>query len=305
MVHQADLTVTETRNWSWGWEYNLQLSRSTCTEHFPGISHGDFLLLQVDHDGILFSVFGKVDIKKTNHLAPGQVGIGNNLRYAIGVTTGDEVQVIDNSPPADWTRQFDKILGQRPVLCRVRKAVHPDIGFEVCRLSEAAMDDLGITPGDHVVIESATEILSLKALPLREEIIDRKRRQTAQNSDRYPDPVSALDLDQIAGTDVDVPEIYLDSERRKDLGLNDQTEADESGPLASGVCQPVKVSRNSTSVYIRSLNEVTVPVVVGLLATVFVFDPWLGPVGKIAIVALGILFILLSITYHVRRSTIN
>lgn len=305
MPRRAALTVTSTRNWTWTREYNVQLSRESRDEYFPDTSHGDFLLLEARHDGVTFAVFGKVDLVGTGHLGPSEVGIGNNLRHALGVDLGEEVDVSDRTPPRDWRRRVDQLLGKRPVLCRVRTAVHPDIGFDVCRVSEATMDSLGVAPGDHVVIESTRGLRSLKALPLREEVADRKRRETRQNPERYPDPATVLGLERFDGTDVDLPEIYLDAERRSDLELPAQTEADGPPLLATGACQPVKVSRNSTSVYVRSLNEVTVPVIVGLLATVFVFEPWLSLADRVAIIGLGIVFILLSITYRVRKTTLG
>lgn len=305
MADRTELTVGLTQNWAWNREYNLQLTDQTRAEHFPDVDHGEFLLLEAEHEDTCFAVFGKVDLDETDHLEPGETGVGMNLRYALGVTPGETVCVADESPPEDWTRKFDELFGRRPVICRVRKGVLPDVGFDVCRVGEATMDDLGITPGDHVVIESTEEVRSLKALPLREEITDRKRRQTEQNPDRYPDPAEVLDLDRLGGTDVDLPEIYLDSGRREDLALEEQTNDDAPVPMASGICQPVKVSRNATSVYLRSLNEVSVPVILGLFAAIFVFEPWLTATGRVALVVSGILFIILSITYRVRKTTLD
>lgn len=305
MADTPPLTVQSTRNWSWTRAYNLQLPAETRAEYFPDVDHGESLLVRAEHDGVACSIFAKVDLEDIEHLEPGEVGIGLNLRYALGVATGETVRVSDESPPDHRTGRIDDVLGRRPVLCRVRKGVHPDVGFDVCRISESTMDALGIAPGDHVVVESTRASMSLKALPAREEISDRKRKQTAQNPDRYPDPVDALELEGLAGTRIDIPDIYLDSERREELGLGVQTNASAPSPLASGVCQPVKVSRNATSVYARSLNEVTVPVIVGLFATIFVFEPWLGPVGNVAIIGLGLLFVLLSISYHVRKTTLG
>jgi Na+-driven multidrug efflux pump len=88
------------------------------------------------------------------------------------------------------------------------------------------------------------------------------------------------------------------------LALGKQTKAEDAAPLSSGICQPVKVTRNATSVYLRSLNEVTVPVIVGLLATIFVFDPWLSATGKVTIIGAGLLFVLLSVLYRVQKATL-
>lgn len=305
MPTAAELTVARTKNWSWAKEYNVQFSEETADDFFPGLSHGEFVLVESTNHDIAFSMLGKVDLEDTGHLAYGEVGIGLNLRYALGVETGDTVDVSEGQPDGDRGGRFDGLLGRRPVLCRVRKSVHPDIGFEICRISEAVMDDLGITPGDRVIIESSTEEVSLKAFPLREEIRNQKRTQAEQNPDRYPDPVDVLQTDRIAGTRVDIPVIYLDSERRNALELGAQAGSSEDATLASGVCQPVKVSRNATSVYLRSLNSVTVPVVVGLLATIFAFDAWLTPLGKLAVLALGLAFVVLSIFYRVRKTTLE
>ncbi len=306
MVTAARLTVQSTENWAWTREYNIQMAPSTLKEHFPNISHGEFLMIETKHREISFTIFGKVDIKDTdNHLDPGEVGIGLNLRYALGAPIGETVCVVNRSPPGYRSQRLDEILGRRPVLCRVRKGVHPDIGFNICRISETTMDSLGITPGDRIIIESIHESITLKVLPIRDEIADRKRKQMKQNSDRYPDPIEVLSLDDIADTKIDIPEIYIDSERRKELQLGSQAKAEGSSPLDSGACQPVKVTRNATSVYLRSLNEVTVPVIVGLLATLFVFDPWLSTEAGAVIIIVGVVFILLSILYRVRRTSLN
>ncbi|MFU1783854.1 hypothetical protein ACM16X_21035 [Haloarcula japonica] len=303
MAGKAVLTVQSTKNWDWTTAYNIQLSLEAHEEYFPEVSHGEYLKIESEHDGVTLAMFGKVDIRETNHLASEEVGIGLNLRYALGAPVGESVRVSNESPPSHRTQQINEVLGKRPVLCRVRKGVHPDIGFNVCRLSKTSMDALGIAPGDRVVIRSAENSVKLKALPLRGEINGRKRQQTEQNPDQYPDPVEVLDLEDIAETSIDIPEIYLDAERREDLNLGTQAGVDDNPPLDTGVCQPVKVTRNATSVYARSLNEVTVPVIVGFLATIFVFDPWLTSRGKVAIVGIGVMFILLSILYRVRRQT--
>jgi len=303
MPDSAALTVRSTKDWEWTNSYNIQLSPDTRRNNFPTLSHGDPLRIEAEHNGTTFAIFGKADLRNVTHLDPGEIGIGSNLRYALGVPTGESIQVFDKTPPDHRTKRLDHVFGKRPVLCRVRKSVHPDIGFNVCRISETTMDALGITAGDRVVIESAEESTKLKALPLRDEVTGRKNQQIEQNPDRYPDPVDVLGIRGLAETDVDIPEIYLDAERRNELKLGQQSNADDSTPLDSGVCQPVKVTRNATSVYIRSLNESTVPVIAGLLATIFVFDPWLNSEGKVAIVVLGVLFILLSIWYRVRRQT--
>jgi|GEM_PF-2378885 len=319
MANSARLNATQTRNWRWTKQYNVQLSEAGRREHFPRASHGESLLLEADSGGVYCSVFGRVDIDNTDHVGRDEVGIGLDLRQALGVCRGDSIRVVDTSPPDSRRRQFGDALGKRPIICRVRKSVHPDIGFDICRLSRAAMDDLGVTAGDHVVVESTEAMCSLKALPLRPEITESKRRQTEQHPSRYPDPVSALQLERITGTDVDIPSIYLDAERREALGLGRQATVEaeersasadgqttgESTPLAAGASQPVKVSRNSVSSYLRSLNDSTVPVVGGLLGTVVVFEQSLTFDQRLAVVGAGLFLVLLSITYRVRKSTID
>lgn len=304
MTAAPSLTVQSTENWAWTREYNIQLCPETHKQYFSDVLHGEFLMTEAEHSGVTFSTFGKLDIKETDHLNPGEVGIGLNMRSALGVSSEESVQVSNESPPGYRTQYLDEIIGKRPVICRVRKSVHPDIGFNICRMSKDTFDILGIVPGDRVIIESTNETTTLKALPLRSGVANRKKRQTAQNPERYPDPVDLLDLDDITGTDIDIPEIHLDAERRTDLNLAKQTEAENIIPLSSGICQPVKVTRDATSVYLRSLNEVTVPVIVGLLATIFVFDPWLSTAGEVAIIGVGILFVLLSVLYRVRRTSL-
>jgi len=301
---ESTLAVASTKNWSWTNEYNLQLPAAVRRDSFPDISHGEYLLLEADHDGVTVAVFGKVDLVDTGHLEDGEVGIGINLRYALGVDVGDDVRVREADHPETGLRRLgarvDEWLGRRPVLCRVRKGVLPDIGFDICRLSESAMDDIGVSPGDRVVVESKNERVSLKAFPLREDVSDRKGVQTDMRPDRYPEPVEALGLDRLAGTEVDLPAIYLDAERRQQLQLGEQTNADGGTPLDAGICQPVKVFRDPRSAFLRSLNGISISVIVGLLATVVFFEPWLTPLGMLAIIGVGLFFVVFSVVYQVR-----
>ncbi|ERH11977.1 MAG: hypothetical protein J07HB67_00988 [halophilic archaeon J07HB67] len=313
MSECEELEVTKTEDWNWNKEYNVQLPEAESREYLPDVSHGDLVLVESTRSGTCHAIFGKVDTEETDHVDDGQVGIGLDLRQAIGVPKGGRVRVVDTPRPEDWRRQLGDVLGRRPILCRVRKAVHPDIGFDVCRLSRSAMDDLGVTPGDHVVVESTEDVDSLKALPLRDETVETKQKQLEQHPSRYPDPAEALRLDRITGTDVDIPSIYLDAERREELGLGEQATVDpdregEAGSetsnpaLAAGVCQPVKVSRNSASSFLRSLNDNTVPVVAGLLGTVVVFKGYLTLQQEVAAVGVGVVLIVLSVTYRVRTA---
>ena len=309
MTDSATLTVQTTKNCDWDKAYNVQLTAGALNEHFTDLAHGSFLLVEADHDGTTFSAFGKVDVRETDHLGDGDVGIGLHFRYALGVTVGTDVRVrhkeLPNGVGGQLGGKFDEILGSRPVLCRVRTAVHPDIGFNVCRIDQGTMDELGIGAGDRVVVESTRKPITVKALPLRSEIETRKHTQTEENPDRYPDPVSTLGLGAIAGTSIDIPAIYLDAERRSKLQLTEQAGSDSDSPLHTGHCQPVKVYRNATSAYLRSLNDVTVPVVVGLFATLVIFDEVLSPVTSIVIVIAGILLILFSISYRVSRAALD
>lgn len=320
MPESEALVVTGTKDWNWEKEYNVQLPESGNRDCFSDISHGDFLLLETDQADVHCSVFGKVDLRETDHVDQGQVGIGLDLRQALGVCKDETVRVVDATPPGTWRRRLGEALVRRPILCRIRKSVHPDIGFNVCRISRAAMDDLGVNPGDNVIIESTKETCSLKALPLREEISESKREQIKQHPSRYPDPVEELELDRITGTDIDIPSIYIDAERREKLDLDMQTtvkaetrysdasddsEDDGESVLTSGVCQPVKVSRNSVSSYLRSLNDNTVTVVIGLLGTVALFRQYLSFSQMIAAVGVGVLLVVLSITYRVRKTAID
>ena len=93
MADRTALTVRATRNWAWTRAYNLQLSTETRDQYFPDVSHGDHLLLEAEHDGVTFEMFGKVDQEGVTHLDPGEVGIGLNLRYALGVSPGDLVRI--------------------------------------------------------------------------------------------------------------------------------------------------------------------------------------------------------------------
>lgn len=296
----GEFTVRRTEDWEWDKEFNVQLAPAELAAH-PSLSVGDEILVKNPANELEPGVFGRID--EGDHLEAGEVAIGFDLRHAVGVPRSEDdpgtVTLVRTDPPETprLRRFFDRFVRFRPIMCRVRYAVHPDIGFAVCRLSEETFDVLGIEPGDRVVLQSEHDTTSVKALPAEGKIEARKSMQKEQNPDRYPDCRELLDIEAIAGTRVDLPRIYLDAEMREHAGL-DRT-------ANGGVCQPVKVYRDSQSFLLRKLNGVAIPAVGALLGFLVVFEDSLSLPVLGVVFLLTVLVILLSVYYRVRVESLD
>lgn len=298
--HLGRFRVEKTSDWRWDKEFNVQIN-PVDLDRMPDISVGDYVLVQNPHSRIAPAVFGRID--EGDHLAEGQVGIGFDLRHALGVPRDDpernSVALLNVAPDAKGYhhRAFERVLQYRPILCRVRYATHPDIGFETCRIPEESFDVLGIEPGDRVFLQSPHGRSSLKALPERETTRQRKAAQREQNPGRYLDCQGLLGIEGIAGTEVDLPRIYLDAEQRERSGLADTANG--------GLCQPVVVYRDSQAFFLRKLNDVAVPVVGALLGFIVVLRGVLALGYLLAILAVAVLVIVLSLLYEVRFESLD
>lgn len=289
----AEFTVQRGEGWKYEKDYNVQISRAAKQESFPDQSEGDFLLVTKEQGDVELSVFGRLQVKKD--VPDDGVCIGTTLRTALGVTFGDGVSLNPIQPPSKrfHQRAFDKLVKIRPQICRVQKSTYPDPGFNICRISESMKGVLGIEWGDRIVVESPEDRISLRALPITDEFADRKARRVEQEDYHF----DCAELIHGDSEQVDIPSIYVDSERRTQLGLTKKEHW--------GACQPVRVYRDSTVYFSRQVSEITVPVIVGLFGFIVVFDDFLSFVNLVSLMVVGFLIIVLSLVYRARNISLD
>lgn len=242
-------------------DYQVQLSPERL---HAGPFGGDGDLVEVSNlDGTL-AVYARM--YGHEGLSDDEAGVDFSLRYALGVTAEEDVEhgagevgdrvLIEPAAKLDRGRIrgfFDWLLGVRTEICRVRMAVHPDLENNVCRIPETTMGLVGIEEGDSVVVESTEgRVGGIKTLVLDEDVRERKDRQRERQPRRYVDCYEKLDLQRIRATGEDLPEIFLDAEVRRGLGITDGDE---------GVCHPVRVYRDTVNVLVRHLHTFVAPLV--------------------------------------------
>lgn len=295
MGHLASYPVQTTKDWRWTKNFNIQLHPDEL-DSLP-FEIGDYAVVKNPDNPLSPGVYGRID--DGEHLSTDEIGIGMGLRYGIGVSTGDEIQLHTKSPSSKplHRRFFDGLLRYRPAIGRVRYAVIPDIGYEVCRIDPELFDVLGIEPGDKIVIQSEHDRDRLKAFPIEGNIRARKRSQKADNPDLYPDCSDLLDTESVADTSIDHPKIYLDKERREKVGL-DETEN-------GGLCQPVILYRDSRAFFFRKLNDVAVTLILGILGFSVVFRDIVPMPYLLTLVLLAVGIVIYSIYYQVRYESLD
>jgi len=274
-------------------DYLVQLSGELLDSEFPDIEDGDVLLVRSPNGSIETALHARVYRRDDLDLGTEQVGIDFSLRYALGVAarhdlsldeddapeerdpgretegiTGDSVIVEKRPRPSKGYRYwvYDRLLRVRPEICRVRMAVHPDLENQVCRITGNTMELIGIEEGDNVAIESPYGVVTgVKAFRIDRESLKRKRRQRRQDEERYTDCYSEMKLERIRDTNVDIPDIYLDAEVRRSLSLG--------RGFGGGVCQPVRVYRDTSKVFRRRALDTVVPFSFALVsATLGIFN---------------------------------
>ena len=136
---------------------------------------------------------------RNGKLATGEIAVDRTLRKAIAVRPGERITIC-NVHPSKWTRLrglAKRFLGIEYIYCRVHKAYYPDMEKPLCRLSDPALDVIGVDHGGRVNVESlidsesgglAWKRISLKVLAadgdiLREREGDLEKKMTAY----YPD----------------------------------------------------------------------------------------------------------------------
>lgn len=265
-------------------EYIVQLTEADLSEQFPKTDEEDFLLIRsTEHKSLEIHarVFINDDLYQTasdnQHISEDEklIGLDFTLRTALGVTSireiehgtaesiGEvEVEPIANPEQRRRRRKLNNWLGVRPQVCRVRMGVFPDLEDKVCRLPSNTLEMIGIDEGDDITIESPRGeqiVREIKAFEIDRERSETKARQKERDDDRYPQCEELLDLDRIRRTEVDLPEIWIDEETRRRLGLTDTD--------TKGVCHPVRVYRDSWYLFQQQLHEFSIPLVIVLFAT--------------------------------------
>jgi len=193
-----------------------------------------------------------------------EIGIGVNLRQAIGILAGTPVTVTTDSSERYNNSLSSEVIRARPALCRIRRAVYPDPEFNVCRIPEEVMSLIGIEEKDQVVIESANSYTKARALKLTDDMREKKANQVKNNEARYGQcgEIFEATSTSVAGNTIDIPEIYMEYEIRRKLGFGDE----EKYPK-SGACQPVRIYPDLSRVIFDLIDELILPVT-GLILTV-------------------------------------
>lgn len=274
---ELELTARQTRRREYQFHHNIELNETKFQELSPDLEEGDKIVVRNLNNECSPACYGRVH--KQPDFGNDEFGLGYTLRYALGVPEGESAQIekLDaNISDKQFSSRFaDYIFGVRPVVCRVRMAVEPDPGFRVCRITEETRELLGIDYGDHVVLETPEgKARDVKALPLDGETKEIKNQQKRQNSDRYPSCFDILDIKEVRGTRIDVPEVFIDRDIRDDLGILDKD--------CEGVCQPVVIYRDTRTLFGRVFLDIAMPLIIAAAAAVIgLHTPTLGRVASV------------------------
>lgn len=273
--------------------HDIQLHPATLGE-FPNVSEGEFLKITADHDERSLEFYGRVealDDRFDTEIKPDEIGVGIHCRRGIAVSIGDEVLVeeVDLDTIGFRQRMMNSMLRFRPASCRVRKASSPDAGYRVCRIPPEVKDLVGIEWGDRIVIQSANARLrGMKALPLHERLEEKYRGREEEAPTRYPPPFVDTDEASRAGLLLDLPRIYISASARNELQLR-----------GDGVYQPVKVHRDTSDVFVRLFDKLSIPIVLGAATIIIGFD--ISMRLKIIVFIVALIVALFSIRLHARR----
>lgn len=265
------LAVCSTFDREFAREYIAQLNQQTLAT-LGDVDEGDFLLIR-NLEPLETELHTRVRLN--SDIPDDSIGLDFTLRTALGVPSerevdyGDaevvnqvEIEPVGNAEDQLRQRALNKALGVRPQVCRVRMGVFPDLEDKVCRLPRNTMELLGIEEGENVTVESTRGqriVRGLKAFEINEEREEKKERQKERDGERYLSCEDLLELNRIRHTEVDIPEIWLDEEARQRLGLQELCK--------NGVCQPVRVYRDTGFLLKRSLYQFAIPLVIVLVAT--------------------------------------
>jgi hypothetical protein len=268
MMEADAFDVVRTESRSEDYDYLVQLNRSALSA-VGGVSEGDLVRIRAVRGPLETAVLANVQVR--DDLGNSEAGVDFSLRYALATPARQDLAhsdadrcgrvVIEKADrPRRSVRQwtFDSLLGIRPEICRVRMAVHPDLENRICRISGNTMELIGVEKGDKIVLESPYgRVTGIKAFPIDEESQERKAKQREQDPDRYVDCYERLELNRIRRTEVDIPEVYLDHDVRTRLALR--------GAEHEGVCQPVRIYRDSYGQFVERSNELVAPLAIVLV----------------------------------------
>lgn len=295
-MNTLELVARQTRRREYQYHHNIELNETNFRQLGQDLKEGDKIVVRNTNNEAVPACYGRVH--EQNDFEDDEFGLGYTLRYALGVPEGEAVQIERLDPQIDKKRlssQFaDYAFGIRPVICRIRMAVEPDPGFRVCRITEETRELLGIDYGDHVVLETAEgRARDIKALPLDGKTRDIKNAQKEQNPERYPSCFDVLDIKEVRGTEIDIPEAFIDRDIREDLGILDKK--------GEGVCQPVVVYRDTRALFGRIFLDIATPLIIAAAAAVIgLHTPTLNQVtnidtGAILLAKAGLIILAMSV----------
>ncbi len=290
------LTTTNCRELQSAREHVVQLNEDTLATEFDRTDEDEYVILERATELLTPNprLPARVETKATE-VGKEEIGVGTNLHQALGMPLGKNVRVIEDSTDPYGDEPVNRILQTRPALCRVRRAVLPDPEFRVCRLPASVMSLIGIEEGDMVVLESGYGRSRVRALPLTDDLREKKRRMEEQHPERYAGEIAA---EPPLGADIDIPPIYIDYDTRTELGIE--------GSDTSGTFHPVRVYRDNRSVLLALLDDLAIPVFALLVSIILMVGGFLSFHQALAVVAmllaLVILFMSLQAIFRARRA---
>lgn len=290
-VREADLRVASIAEQEYETYHHVQLHPDTAEEAFPDVDEGDMLVLQNTSIEFLPQIYGKLQFRDMDR---DEVGMGLDFRHALGAPLGSTIRVIDIGPRRRRLKRSltNRIFGMHPLILRTRKAIFPDLGWPVCRIPERSFDLLGIDPGDRVVVQNMEKKVTLKALPITQKLRDIRKHQSQENPERYLDCSEALSIEEHAGTGVDIPSIYIDGETRQELSLDQKPN--------SGECQPVRVHPKNRTDVVKTIDDISVELILGLIAILVTLEAFLTGGTVTAIIIVILLVVAATVTFRVR-----
>jgi len=296
----VSLTVTNCRGLQSVREHVVQLHETTVQTALPETDANDYVLVFNPNTELEPSPALPARVEINDRVKQDQIGIGTNLHTALGMGMGDNVEIASILPTNPYgERAIARLLHTRPAICRVRKAVLPDPEFRVCRLTPSVMSLIGISEGDRVVLESAWNRTRVRALKLNQRMKEKKQNLKQKNPDRYPPTEEVYEVNDVLGSTVDIPSVFIDYDTRDELGILEQ---DADG---TGATQPVRVYRDNRAVFLSLLDDLTLPALAVLVTLFVLINPFLSFVQALAIIITGV-FIFATFTlslaiYRARR----
>ena len=208
----------------------------------------------------------------------GRVCLHETLLLALGYGPGDPLAIFPTDFRLPW-KERPFFLQRRRMVALVQPATDFDAGFPVARLADAAIDILGIVPGQKISImgrgtplANKSEKLSSKSRSSR--FSSTKVRCLSKRDGSNPGTVTA----EYFPADTFIPGIELDLVRREQLAVK--------------IGEPVIIRPAYQSILIDEITLLTNTVVIGFAASVFTMN------FLYISLTMALLLILLSIRFH-------